>query len=607
MKKYIIILAGLFLFVFNACKKSFLDEDIKQNYDEELFLHSGFNNLKAFGMGVYNYLPKLNDYGGNALLAAASDEADYAKPANIQRFNTGAWGPFNNPDNAYSDYYKGIRQANLFLEKTVDYKNLIVEDTVSNSGKSLYIINLDDFAKLRAEVRFLRAYFYMELIKRYGGVPIITTVLDEAEAKNVSRNSFDECVDFIVNECDAVYPTLTNHYTNYGIPNGETVGRGDAPGSSDVTRLGRIEKPAALALKLRALLFAASPLYNTTASTAKYERAVGAAIQIFNDPNCASIRYISGNYKNLFQPQNTSLNLTPRKGANSGIIMTRPLYQSDNSFEKANYPAGMVNGGQGVTAPSQNLVDAYEMKTNGLPITDDNSGYDPQKPYLNRDPRLEYTIVVNGSIMGKETNNTDRITKSYVGGVDGIGQSFGATTTGYYLRKFSVENFDLTKSAGKPKSWVLMRYAEVLLNFAEAANEAFGPDVAPTVNGLSTTMTARTAINMIRARAGVNMPPIPAGLTKLQMKTRIRNERRVELAFEEFRFFDVRRWKIAEQTENEPLMGMRVVQTGSTFSYQPFKVENRVFDGTNNKMYLYPIPFQEIAKSNGGLIQNPGW
>ncbi|HET8828068.1 MAG TPA: RagB/SusD family nutrient uptake outer membrane protein, partial [Pelobium sp.] len=169
MKKYIIILAGLFLLAFSACKKSFLDEEIKQNFDEELFLKSGFSNLKAFGMGVYNYLPQLNDYGGNALLAAASDEADYAKPANIQRFNTGAWGPFNTPDNAYGDYFKGIRHANLFLEKTTDYKSLIAEDTVSNSGRSIYIVNLDDFVKLRAEVRFLRAYYYMELIKRYGG------------------------------------------------------------------------------------------------------------------------------------------------------------------------------------------------------------------------------------------------------------------------------------------------------------------------------------------------------------------------------------------------------------------------------------------------------
>ena len=248
------------------------------------------------------------------------------------------------------------------------------------------------------------------------------------------------------------------------------------------------------------------------------------------------------------------------------------------------------------------------MRTNGLPITDPASGYDPQRPYLNRDPRLELSIVVNGAIMGREINNTDRITKSFVGGIDGIGQRLGATTTGYYLRKFLVENFDLSRADGRPKSWVLMRYEEVLLNFAEAANEVFGPDIAPSVNGNATTLTARAALNLIRARPGVAMPAIPAGLTKLALETRIRNERRVELAFEEFRFFDVRRWKIAEETENVPLRGMRVTQTSpGNFSYQVFNVENRVFDNTQGKMYLYPFPFQEIAKSNGSLIQNPGW
>lgn len=608
MKKYITLLAVLFLFASNGCKKAFLDEEIKQNFDEELFLNSGFANLKAFGMGVYNYLPQLNDYGNNAMLAAASDEADFAKPANIQRFNTGAWGPFTNPDNAFSEYYRGIRHANLFLEKTINYRPLIAQDTITTANRNIFIQNLDDFAKLRAEVRFLRAYFYMELIKRYGGVPIITTILTEEEAASVTRSSFDECVNFIVNECDAVYPQLTNFYTNYGLANGETVGTGDAPGSSDVSRLGRIEKPAALALKLRALLYAASPLHNPNQTSTKYERAVAAAIQIFNDPNCAHIRFISGNYQNLFMPQNTTANLTPRKGANSGIIMTRPLYKSDNAFEKANYPAGAVNGAQGVTAPSQNLVDAYEMRTTGLPITDPNSGYNPQNPYNNRDPRLALSIVLNGSAMGRETNNTDRITKSFLGGVDGIGQSFGATTTGYYLRKFLVQNFDLSRTDGRPKSWILMRYEEVLLNFAEAANEAFGPDISPTVNGISTTITAREAINLIRARPGVAMPALPTGLSKEQMRERIRNERRVELAFEEHRFFDVRRWEIAESTENQPLRGMRVIQDASAttgYRYEPFVVEERNFDAS--KMYLYPIPFQEIAKSNGNLTQNPGW
>jgi starch-binding outer membrane protein, SusD/RagB family len=598
MKKHLTIFLLLVAVLGSSCKKNILDTQIQQSFDENLFLNSGFDNLKAFGMGVYDYLPQFNGYGGNALLAAASDEADYARFGAIQNFNTGAWGPFSNPDNVFGTYYKAIRHANLFLEKTVDFRNMIVQDTISN--KLNYTINVDDFTKLRAEARFLRAFYYMELIKRYGGVPIITKTLTEQEALAVKRNNFQECVDFIASECDAAYPDLTNHYVNYGIPSGQTVGRGD--GGTDNNRLGRIEKPAALALKQRALLYAASPL-NNPGNITKWEMAAAAGQAIFNDPNCAHVNFLNTSYKDMFMSQNTTNNLTPRKGANSGIIMTRPFDRTSDAFEKANYPVGMTNGGAGATCPSQNLVDAFEMKTTGKPISDASSGYDPANPYANRDPRLAFIVVVNGSTIGLNTNNTARIVESYVGGVDGIGAKVGATTTGYYLRKMLVENYDLTKTNSRAKSWVLMRFAEVLLNFAEAMNEAYGPDAKPSYNGVPFTRSAREAVNLVRARAG--MPAIAAGITQSEMRDRIRNERRVELAFEEHRFFDVRRWKIAEVTERQPLMGMQVVKNANnTFSYTPFIVEQRVFE---NKMYLYPIPNDEIAKSNGLLTQNPGW
>ncbi|WP_304064220.1 RagB/SusD family nutrient uptake outer membrane protein [Pedobacter glucosidilyticus] len=606
MKKYIsIILLAASTFV--GCQKDFLDTEIQQNFDEELFFKSGFDNLKGFGMEAYNYLPQFNRFG-NTMLATACDEADSPVASGLQRFNTGAWGPFNNPDDVYANYYRGIRHVNLFLEKTTDYRNQIVKDTVGPE-KVTYIDNLDDFTKLRAEVRVLRAFFYLELIKRYGGVPLVTTVLNEEQAKQVTRASFDEIVNYIVSECDAAYPILTNHYVNYGIPTGETVGRGDAPNSTDVSRIGRIEKPVALALKLRALLYAASPLHNPNNDVTKWQKAVEAGMQLFSDPNSAHVRHIYNNFKDLFQSQNTANTLTPRKGANTGIILTRPFARSSNAFERANYPVGMTNAGLAVTAPSQNLVDAFEMR-NGLPITDPASGYNPNNPYNNRDPRLAFTVVLNGSTIGL-VGTTARTVQSFIGGVDGIGAKLGATTTGYYLRKMLVENFDPGRTDGRPKSWVLMRYEEVLLNFAEAANEAYGPDVVPPAsNGFSTTLTARAAVNLIRARPGIAMPAIPAGLSKDQMRERIRNERRVELAFEEHRFFDVRRWKIADVTENADLRGMRVISDASVsggFRYEPFVVERRSFDATNNKMYLYPIPFQEIAKSNGNLLQNMGW
>ncbi len=599
MKRYIICSLIFTSLLTQSCKKDFLDTQLQSGFDEELFLNSGPANLKAFGMGVYNYLPQFNRYGGNALLAAGCDEADFALFGNIQRFNTGAWDPFTNPDDVWATYYRAIRHANLFLEKTTDYRKLLVVDTINN--KASYTLDVDDFTKLRAEVRFLRAYYYMELIKRYGGVPIVTTVLTEQEATQVTRASYDACTNFIVAECDTAYTDLTNHYINYGIPAGTTVGRGDA--GSDNNRLGRVEKPAAVALKLRALLYAASPLNNQSNNSSKWELAAAAGQQLFSDPNCAHVNFLNGNYKDLFMAQNTTNNLTPRKGANSGIIFTRPYQLNTNVFERANYPVGMTNGGEGATCPSQNLVDAFEMRTTGKPISDPASGYDPLNPYANRDQRLAWIVVVNGSTMGLTNSNAVRTVQSYQGGVDGIGAKTGATTTGYYLRKMSVENYNITLPGNRAKSWVLMRYAEVLLNFAEAMNEAFGPEAKPVLGGVPATRSAREAVNLVRARAG--LPALQAGISQVELRDRIRNERRVELAFEEHRFFDVRRWKIAEQTENIPLRGMQVTPVSpGIFSYQVFNVETRTFIP---KMYLYPIPFSEISKSNGMIMQNPGW
>ena len=600
IKKFIIVLVVIgFGTFFSGCEKNFLDRQIQQNWDEQMFLNSGFNNLKALGMAVYGNLKHFNGYGSNATLATACDEADFAFATTIQRFNTGAWGPFSNPDDVYDDYYKAIRQANLFLEKTVNFKTMIIQDTLG-TNKVNYYINLDDFTKLRAEVRFLRAYFHMELVKRYGGVPVITKVLSEEEAFLITRKSYDDCINFITNECDSVYPILANHWTNYGIPTGTLVGRGDA--GTDNTRLGRIEKPAASALKIRALLFAASPLNNPTNDLAKWIKATNAAKDFFLDPNTAPVRFIYNNYKALFHAQIDKNTITPIKGKNTGLIMTRPFETAGNAFEKANYPIGMTGAGAGATCPSQNLVDAFEVKSTGKPISDPTSAYNPANPFNDRDPRLAFIVACNGSIYGKNIDATDRYVQTFQGGVDAVGIKYGATTTGYYLRKMCVENFDLTKNPTQPKAWVLMRYEEVLLSFAEAMNEAYGPD-ADQIGALK---TARTAVNEIRARVGVAMPAIPLGLTKEQMRDRIRNERRVELAFEEHRFFDVRRWKIAEQTEDALLIGMKITKNSdNTLSYEKFEVEKRVFD--KSKMYFYPIPQAEIQKSNGLMTQNPGW
>jgi hypothetical protein len=351
-------------------------------------------------------------------------------------------------------------------------------------------------------------------------------------------------------------------------------------------------------------------LFNPTADNNKWLAAAAAGHDFLTDPAMQYWRYLWGNYPQIFGGGNAAdvQLLTSRRGKNSGIIFTTPAWYAAKTFEQWNYPIGISGGGTNVTAPSQNLVDAFEMKTTGLPIYAPGSGYDSLAPYTNRDPRLGFIVGVNGDIYGKYVGGANRPIQSYVGGPDAIGVKAGATTTGYYLKKMGRTDFDLGAATTATKSFVLLRYAEVLLNYAEAMNEAYAtPDDKPTINGTPAVYSAREAVNLVRARAGVAMPPLSLGMSKEDFRIRLRNERRVELAFEEHRFFDVRRWKIAETTENMPLMGMKVTSTNpptnTTFSYEKFVVEPRVFDAS--KMYLYPIPETQVIVNN--WQQNPGW
>lgn len=546
----------------------FLDREIESNYkQEDVFVN--YSRMQQAGFGVYAYL--FNRFGfqriDNAMLASASDEADHAKPASsIQKFNTGTWTAVSNPEDCWAYFYQGIRSANLFLENSKNYKQIVYRDTIDPANKSTYETNVRDIAWFRAEVRFLRALYYFELIKRYGGVPIVdkSTYTDE-ELIQLKRKSFDECAEFVKSECDTVYPQLKDTWVGF---------------ASEQWR-GRVTQGAALALKARVLLYAASPLNNPSNDIAKWEAAAQAAHDVI-----ATGRYaLHSSYSGLFRLGNGA-------DGNSEVIFAIQGW-ARNDFERMNYPIGYTQGGQGSTCPSQNLVDAYEMKATGMQIGEPGSGYNPANPYAGRDPRLGMSILTNN------TTFKGRAVQCWVGGVDGLGK-LNATTTGYYIRKFVDEGLDLERGSTSVHTWILFRYAEILLDYAEAINEAYGPEAT---HGYS--MTAKAAVDRVRQRADVVMPILSPGLSKEEMRERIRSERRVELAFEEHRFFDVRRWKIAEQTENKPIMAMRITkEADGSFNYLVVKAEDRVF---NSKMYLYPVPEAEVLKSQGNLVQNEGW
>lgn len=558
MKKIMIGLVGVLLLT--ACEKNFLDRRLDTNYTiDQVFNSAG--TMRDFGLGIYAYLPAGFDRIDGALLASASDEAVHAWPGSaVHRLVNGSWSAFNNPDDQWAANYAGIRKATLFLDRSADYRQIVYRDTITESGKNAYVNDVNDIGWLRAEAVVLRAYFYFELIKRYGGVPIIREVLDAESAPMLPRNSYEECVNFIVAQVDEALPALRDSWRGF---------------QSD-RFLGRITQGAAMALKARVLLYAASPLNNPAGDGAKWLAAAEAAHEVI-----ALNRYtLADNYRDLF------------RAVDNGEFILERRYEASNDLERSSYPVGF-EGARGGTNPSQNLVDAYETR-NGLPI-DEDADYDPQQPYENRDPRLQMSIIVNNS------SYKGRTIELWAGGLDGPGKP-RASETGYYLKKFVDEGLDLLQNRTSIHNWIYFRYAEILLNYAEAMNEAYGPDAVPA----GFTLSAREALNTVRQRVGVEMPLV-TDADQVAFRNRVRNERRVELAFEEHRFWDVRRWQIAEQALGQPIHRVAVTRAGDgtfTYTYPGQAVQSRVFE---NKMYRYPIPRAEVEKSNGVLTQNEGW
>jgi hypothetical protein len=562
MKKYFNRLSGLILISLLVSSCDFLAVDDREMLTEKIVLNK-IDDTAALWATLYSNLPLgFTTITANAMLASACDEADHNAPFNdVQSFNNGSWSAYSNPDNSWSSMYAAIHNANNFLEvsDTITYSQYKIVDPI------YYATITTDMKFYRLDARFFKAFFHFELWKRYGDIPVVNKTMTLEESYALTRQKPAEIRSYILNELDAIIPDLKVSWES--------------------AYMGRITKGAALALKCRVLLFAASPVNNGGLyNVALCDQAASVAKEIM----ALNVYNLNIDYRNLF------LNTT---ATNTEIILD---YRNVNSnfMERWNYPSGgnrlyASSVGASATCPSQNLVDSYEM-ANGKPITDATSGYDPQNPYVGRDPRLALTVLFNNAMWNDST------VKAYVGGVDGIGKN-NATTTGYYLKKFIQEKINLTTNQTASHVWHIFRYGEILLNYAEALNEVNGPDLVPA----GYTLSARAAVNLIRARTGVAMPPIPAGLSQVAFREKIRNERRIELAFEGHRFWDVRRWMTGAESENAPLKGMRITKSGANlFSYEVVKIEDRKF--TAPAMYWYPIPFGELVKYKG-WTQNAGW
>lgn len=554
---YIYISAAISIaFTLSSCN-GFLDRE-EDSFIDKTATFDSYNRTKQYLTYAYTLLPDgLNRFSREAMLASATDDAEFAiESAEIQQLNNGSWNALNNPDDVWNRYYSGISKCCTLLENT-DHVNLDISRL--DPGKQVeYANSLKDIRMWRAEARFLRAYFHFELLKRYGPIPIVTSTLSiNGNYENTPRPTMKEVVDFIAKECDIAADTLEL-----------------TPWRNVNDAFGRATKGAALALKSRLLLYAASPLYvdfgdtnesNKPTDVALWKSAADAAKAVIDLNQYELASSYADLFKNDFQ--------------NKEYIFVR-RYAANSDFEKSNFPVSF--GGKGGTNPSQNLVDDYEM-LDGTPF-DWNDPAKAAQPFENRDARLGATILMNmAPFKGKKV-------ATYPEGAD-ASPNPNATKTGYYLRKFLNEDVNI-QTGGSSSGHVvpLFRLAEIYLNYAEALNECdpTNPDIA-------------LYLNKVRNRASL---PNVSALSQEQMRAVIQHERRVELAFEEHRSWDVRRWKIASSTLGAPLMGVQIERKPlGGYTYMPVKVEQRVFQP---KMYWYPIPQSEVLKLKQWK-QNNGW
>ncbi|HEY9256892.1 MAG TPA: RagB/SusD family nutrient uptake outer membrane protein [Chitinophaga sp.] len=543
MKRYTIYALILLALFASSCEKKFLDKKPLDSYSDA-DVWKELNLTEAFVNSRYTILPSQTDLGikKGYFMSGTSDEGlsklDYAGESIITK---GLLSPDNVVYDFWTPSYAEIRNCNLFFSKIADVPAASADAQAQKR-------------RMQGEIYFLRAFAYADLLRHYGGVPLISKLYDLTDTSfEVKRNTYEEGVQFVLNDIDSAISILPEKYEN----------------SAEV---GRATSIAAMALKSRILLYAASELNNPGHDAARWQAAETATLAAITAAEKNGAQLFDGaDYKKIFLQKHN------------------PEVLFDFNFGKLGYGGIDVvctpnsYGGWSVYTPSQDMVDSFLMK-NGKRISDPASGYDPANPYANRDPRFYADILYNGATF-KGTP-----VEIFEGGKDSQQgpQGWNATNTGYHWRKYMDESIDVNKDASN-QNWIIFRLAELYLNYAEI--EA----------ALHKEEAARTYINKIRSRPSVLMPDISS--TGAQLEKDIRLERQVELCFESHRMYDVRRWKIADITENKPLKGVIVTKNGNTFSYNYVVRQERNFKPA---LYHWPISRDEMSK-NRALVQNAGY
>lgn len=441
----------------------------------------------------------------------------------------------------WNQEYKVIRKCNIIIERA--------------PGVEERILSATEKKRVEAEARFLRAFCHFELARTFGKAPLIVKAQSLTDELQVAPSSFADIVKFVKEECDLYADNLPLSYSD--------------------DEAGHATKGAFLALKSRALLYLASPL-NSSDDSRKWADAAQAAKDVMDLDIYKLYRLTDTPYRSM---------AFDKTAANKEVIFERRF-----TFPEAPHNIHMMWSLDAVDAgswnglyPTQNLVDAYETVNGKLTTDPTNTMYNKQDPYTKRDARFYQSIIYNGSTW--ETHRMSMVTNTVDPSKNGSCKpQLGKARCGYGPKKFIEELDPSTNLYGgyaQSNNWPYIRYAEVLLNYAEAKNEELAaPD--PSVY---------LAINEVRSRSG--QPDLPSGLSKIEMRERIKNERRIELLLEEHRFYDLRRWKDGDVLA-EPIMGMNIYDDNVTLRYEVSKVEDRIFNGTH---YYLPIPLKEQEKN----------
>lgn len=555
-------------------------------------------NDPVYAEGILANAYTRNPYNSQSFNDVATDDAVTNQTDNTYLLMaTGSWTSNNNPMNQWDGCKAAIQYLNMFLSE-VDQTTFADDEVVNQLFRY----------RLKGEAYGLRAMNMFYLLQAHAGwtadgqlmgVPIISEMEDVNSDFNVPRNTFDECIKSIYDDVDAALEILPLDFED--ISSDAEMPQYCRDLGADYNQYNRVfgamfrtrmSGRIAMAFRAKAALLAASPAF-AEGSSYDWEDAANTNGELLQMIGGVAGLSATGNtwYKNGAEIDALGAGENPQE-----MLWRNGKVTNNYDLEVAQFPPSLLGGGQ--INPTQNLVDAFPM-ANGYPIDDPHSGYNDQNPYTNRDPRLNLYIVVNGSAVGQSGTIIDTSVDN-TSNNDGLNRENGVSTrTGYYLRKHLREDVVLNTSGshnGQVHYSPRIRYTEIFLNYAEAANEAWGPQGTGSFG-----FSAYDVIKAIRQRAGVGADNGDAYLESIkgdqsQMRELIRNERRLELCFEGFRFWDMRRWGL---DMNEPAMGIRI--SGGT--YTPFEVERRSYQ---DYMQYGPIPYSEMLKYDA-LIQNKGW